>query len=349
MRAVRVRDVRNISTQLNNNWKLIKKLLIMDNSTQNQKLDAREQARRIAGLKASDVIRDEYVRQQFIYVFNAIWKEGGEGAYEREAAYFAQYLRDNERLRKSTGTSVFFAFIDLAIRGLTLEQGAQGTCYLLPRGAKISTPEGERWETRCNLAISGYGELVLRAKAGQIHHADNPVVVYEGDEFSYGEKDGHKYVNYCCRLPRTSERIVACFIKITRCDGSTDYSVMTEGDWKRLENYSARNNSYVDKNTGQLVEKANSLYNVNGQIDKGFLMAKCIKHAFKSYPKIPIGKGTVFESDVIDQPDTSFDPYGGIDTGSQSSSADKETFACAQDMSAGVTFNSPASGEDDTF
>ena len=123
---------------------------------------------------------------------------------------------------------------------------------------------------------------------------------------------------------------------------------MTEGDWKRLENYSARNNSYVDKNTGQWVEKANSLYNVNGQIDKGFLMAKCIKHAFKSYPKIPIGKGTVFESDVIDQPENALDPYGGMD-GAQDASRNKETFAPAQDMSAGVTFNPGASGDDDTF
>lgn len=310
---------------------------------QNQKLDARGQAKRIAGMKASDVIRDEYVKEQFIFVYNKIWKEGGEGAYEREAAYFAQYLRDNEKLRKSTGTSVFFAFIDLAIRGLTLEQGAQATCYLLPRNARISTPEGDRWEIRCNLTISGYGELVLRAKAGQIHHADNPVVVYEGDEFSYGEKDGQKYVNYCCHLPKASDKIVACFIKITRCDGSTDYSVMTERDWKRLEKYSAKNNSYIDKETKQRVERANDLYNVDGQIDKGFLMAKCIKHAFKSYPKIPIGKGTIFESDVVDTPEVEIDPYGGITDVTDNNEQKKDTFAPAPDMSEGVTYTADTS------
>ncbi len=211
------------------------------------KSETLNQAQIIQSLNASDVIRNEYVHQQFISVYNAIWKEGGEAAYERESIYFIRQLRDNDKLRKCTGMSVFFAFIDLAVRGLTLEPGVQALCYLLPRSFRISTPQGDRWESRCNLTISGYGELVLRAKAGQIHHADNPVIVYEGDEFSFGEKDGRKYVNYCCRLPRTSDRIVACFIKITRCDGTVDYSVMYESDWKRLEGYSAKYNKYSDK------------------------------------------------------------------------------------------------------
>lgn len=311
------------------------------------------QAQTIQSLEAKDVVRNDYVRQQFISVYNAIWKEGGEAAYEREAVYFNRQFRDNEKLRKCTGMSVFFAFIDLAVRGLSLEPGAQAMCYLLPRNYKISTPQGDRWESRCNLTISGYGELVLRAKAGQIHHADNPVIVYQGDEFSFGEKDGQKYVNYCCRIPRTSNKIVACFLKITRCDGTVDYSVMQESDWKRLETYSAKNNAYYDQQTRQRVEHANDLYNANGgQIDTGFLMAKCIKHAFKTYPKIAIGKGTQLESDVVDQSQSDFDPYGGMaDETPQSLQQKKEEekpFGPAPDMSAGVTVN-PDKDDDGVF
>ena len=143
------------------------------------------QARIISSLKATDVIRNDYVRSQFINVYNAIWKDGGEGVYEREAMYFNNQLRDNKKLRKCTGMSVFFAFIDLAVRGLTLEPGAQALCYLLPRNyCTGKNAQGENlYETRCNLTISGYGELLLRAKAGQIQYADNPVIVYDGDEF----------------------------------------------------------------------------------------------------------------------------------------------------------------------
>ena len=37
-------------------------------------------------------------------------------------------------------------------------------------------------------------------------------------------------------------------------------------------------------------------------IDPGFLMAKCIKHAFKSYPKVRIGRGTELQSQQVDEP-----------------------------------------------
>ena len=47
------------------------------------------QAQIIQSLKAPDVIRNDYVRQQFINVYNAIWKEGGEGAYERAEVHLA--------------------------------------------------------------------------------------------------------------------------------------------------------------------------------------------------------------------------------------------------------------------
>lgn len=313
------------------------------------------QAHIIQSLKATEVVRNDYVRQQFINVYNTIWKDGGEVAYEREAMYFNNQLRDNKGLRACTGMSVFCAFIDLAVRDLTLEPGAQALCYLLPRNYCIGkSQQGQNiYETRCNLTISGYGELVLRAKAGQILHADNPVIVYEGDEFAFGEKDGRKYVNYCCRIPRTSGRIIACFLKITRPDGSVDYSVMTEPDWLRLSDFSGKANRYWDNDAKRYIEKPNQLYSsAGGQIDTGFLKAKCIKHAFKTYPKIAIGKGTQLESEVIEEnnrSETSFDPYGGMADEPQGAPQTKEeqTFAPAPDMSAGVTVDPSAGGNND--
>ena len=71
------------------------------------------QAKHLQTLSATEVVRDEYVRSQFINVYDMIWKQGGEAAYEREAINFNKQLRDNEKLRKCTGISVFFAFIDL--------------------------------------------------------------------------------------------------------------------------------------------------------------------------------------------------------------------------------------------
>lgn len=313
--------------------------------------DAISLAKELKQTKAIDVIRNERVRTQFISVYNSIWKEGGENVYEREAIYFNQQLRDKDELRACSGTSIFYAFIDLAVKGLTLAPGAQALCYLLTRSHKVGVDAkgNEIWEKLCNLTISGYGELALRAKVGQIRHADNPVIVYDGDSFEYGEKNGQKVVNYMSAFPRKSDRIVACFIKITRADGTIDYSVMTETDWKRLQGYSEKQNSYKDRRTGETVVKSNALYNVNGQIDTGFLIAKCIKHAFKTYPKINIGKGSVMESDILDNTQNDFDPYDGVGTEPQQAKQE-ETFAPASDMSAGVTIDPASQGDnDDTF
>ncbi len=302
-------------------------------------------------MKATEVIRNERVRNQFINVYNSVWKEGGEEVYEREALYFNQQLRDNAQLRSCSGTSIFYAFIDLAVRGLTLAPGSQALCYLLPRNVKAGTDQTGKpiWEKACNLTISAYGELALRKAAGQIAHVDNPVIVYEGDKFEFGDMNGHKVVNYMSCIPRKSNRIIACFVKITRADGTVDYSVMTECDWKRLESFSAKNNAYYDTATRQRVEKANDLYFSNdGQIDTGLLIAKCIKHAFKTYPKLNIGRGTALESEILDEPqrlESGFDPYAGVGANSP---AEPETFGPSLDLSQGVVV-APENDDDDTF
>jgi hypothetical protein len=311
-------------------------------------------AKELQEMKATEVIRNERVRSQFISVYNSIWKEGGEQVYEREAIYFNQQLRDKSNLRECSGTSIFYAFIDLAVKGLTLATGAQALCYLIPRSVKIGTNDkgSDVWEKVCNLTISGYGELVLRKNAGQIRHSDNPITVYEGDSFQYGEQNGQKVVNYMSAFPRKSNKIIACFMKITRADGSIDYSVMTEQDWMRLKGYSDKQNTYFDRKENKWVTRPNELYDKDGQIDTGFLIAKCIKHAFKTYPKINIGKGSVMESDIIDNPQGGFDPYSGIDTTQPEPQEKQEEqhFAPQPDMSAGVTIDPASQGDnDDTF
>ncbi len=314
-------------------------------------------AQELQQMKATDVIRNERVRSQFINVYNSIWKEGGEQVYEREAIYFNQQLRDKSGLRECTGTSTYYAFIDIAVKGITLAPGAQALCYLLPRSLKVGVDPktgNDIKEKICCLTISPYGELLLRKVAGQIRHADNPVIVYEGDTFQYGEQNGQKVLNYMSAFPRTSNKIVACFLKITRADGSIDYSVMMEQDWMRLKEYSDKQNSYYDRNKGQWITNSNNLYNAKGgQIDSGFLMAKCIKHAFKSYPKIKIGRGSALESEMTEQqqPATEFDPYA-TDDNTVAAQQQEQHFAPAPDMSAGVTID-PAqqagSNDDGTF
>lgn len=318
-------------------------------------------------LQPSEIVRQDNVRDKFIQIYEAMWTPStgvsGEAAYEKEARNFNRLLSEKEDIRKKCNHfSLFTSFLDVAISGLTLDPGTKAQAYLLARSIAVDSYVDERgqkknrYETQCVLTISGYGELVLRARCGQIRHADNPVIVYEEDTFEFGERNGQKFVNYTCRLPHQSGRIVACFMKITRADGSADYAVMLPEDWARLSNYSARQNTKYDYQTKQWVQgKPNALYTAQGgQIDPGFLVAKCIKHAFKTYPKARVGRATQLESQQVDETEITDDIYGvtgdgeKVDTSTGEIIQEKQDFAPQTDTSAGVTVD-PAANDDDTF
>lgn len=260
-------------------------------------------------LKPLEIVEHPVVRERFTQIYETLWGNG-EAAYQRESIYFNKALRDNDggKLQRATPFSIFTAFIDLAVCGLSLEPGTRALAYLMGRNVNVGTKENKKWEGRCVLTVSAYGELVMRTRAGQIRHADNPILVYDNDEFSFKDVDGRKSVSYTCNLPHTGHNITACYLRITRADGSIDYSVMFPEDWCRLAGYSQKQNRGV----------ANELYGMdqNGivHIDPGFLMAKCIKHAFKSYPKVRIGRGTELQSQQVDeQPQLSDEDIYGVD------------------------------------
>ena len=304
-------------------------------------------------LQPLDIIQSEAVRSRFIQIHDTLWGAGtGEPAYEREAIHFNAILRDNEKLQKATKFSIFTSFIDLAVCGLSLEPGTRALCYLMGRNYCIGTDPhtGKKvYEGRLVLTVSGYGELVLRARSGQIRHADNPVLVYEEDSFSFSDIDGRKQVSYTCNLPHKSNHIVAAYLRITRSDGSIDYAVMLEEDWNRLKGYSAKANKKWDESRRAYVEVPNELYVSNsGDIDSGFLCAKVIKHAFKTYPKVRIGKAEL-ESQQPDDVQEDIDAFYNVDGQQVEQPAMPQDpnppFGNQPDTSAGVTVD-PAVASD---
>lgn len=271
-----------------------------------------------------EIVESPAVREKFIQIYDTLWGAGtGEPAYERESRYFNALLRDKDggKLMKATHFSIFTAFIDLAVCGLSLEPGPRALCYLMGRNTNVGTKEYPQWEGRLVLVISGYGELVSRTRCGQIQYADNPVIVYDNDEFSFSERNGQKSIDYTAHFPHTGKKIVAVFMKIVRNGGSIDYAVMYEEDWLRLQGYSLKNNQRTGRD-GTVYGNANELYTANGgQIDSGFLVAKCIKHAFKTYPKVRIGRGTELQTQQVDNQELEIndDLYGFTPTPTEES------------------------------
>lgn len=255
-------------------------------------------------LPATKIVENENVEKKFIQMYNAIWgSQMGEQVYHKEVFNFQKLLRESPAVAECSKMSLYGCFLDMAVNGLSLDNTSHPHCYLIPRNVKTGHKDEsgrDVYEKRASVSVTGYGELMMRMRAGQIRYADNPVIVYEGDIFSISLDNGVKKITYSAAIPRKSNKVIGAFIRIVRCDGSEDYQWLLEGDIQRLAKFSAKNNSYY-KN-GQRVEgKANDLYySQDGGIDPGFLENKMIKHAFDAYPKVRTGQYTIMQSQEED-------------------------------------------------
>lgn len=258
-------------------------------------------------LPATKIVESPNVEAKFIQMYNGIWGvQTGTQIYQKEVFNFQKVIRENPALAECSKMSLFGCFLDMAVNGLSLDPTGRPHCYLIPRSVKTGHKDQngyDIYENRASVSITGYGELTMRMRAGQVKYADNPVVVYEGDTFRADLVTGKKVVTYSAAIPRKSTKVIGAFIRIVRTDGSEDYQWLLEGDIQRLSNFSAKSNSYYDRvRKERVMGKPNKLYSSNdGGIDPGFLENKMIKHAFDAYPKVRIGKFTQMETEEPEQ------------------------------------------------
>lgn len=306
-------------------------------------------------LPATKIVENENVERKFIQMYNAIWSsQMGEQIYHKEVFNFQKVLRENPAVAECTKMSLFGCFLDMAVNGLSLDNTSRPHCYLIPRKVKTGHKDEhgyDIYEKRAGVSVTGYGELTMRMRAGQIRYADNPVIVYEGDIFSISLDSGVKKITYSAAIPRKSTNVIGAFIRIIRTDGSEDYQWLLEGDIERLAKFSSKNNSYY-KN-GQRVEgKANELYySNNGGIDPGFLENKMIKHAFDAYPKVRTGKFTMMatEQEEEDTIDYGFVSEDGLNEPINSASSDSSVpFGEDRQIEAPIPVSVDVSQEDES-
>lgn len=255
----------------------------------------------------------DIAHDKFIQVYSQKFGEqNAEAFYEEQRGFFLNELTSGsykDLLKEAKGTSIYFAFLFLAINNLSLEKGLSTTCYLECRSVKVGEKVDEKTQKKFNIyernaviTVTGYGEIVLRQRAGQIRSVDNPKVVYDCDSFRFGERDGRAYVEYEKAIPRPAgAKIIACYVRIVKADGTVDYFVLDMDEMVRLRQYSGKSNW----------GKANALYGTQqdcSDIDTGFLKSKTVKHAFKGYPKLSIGAGGALEADKDTDPQPQAEP-----------------------------------------
>jgi len=200
--------------------------------------------------------------------------------YEAEKFHFSKLLSDKKELQLCTKLSLYGCFVDMAVNGLSFDPSMKHA-YVVSFNANVGTKQSPQWEKRATLMISGYGELHMRMKQGQIKYADNPIIVYEGDHFQHGTKNGSVFLEHTACFPRISENIIASYIRIVRNDDSVDYKVLGFNEVMNLRTFS---------------KDPNSLAWTKGL--RGMVASKTIKHAFNSYPKTRMGEFSKLQSQV---------------------------------------------------
>lgn len=281
-------------------------------------------------LSPMQLVEDEKIANKFVQLYNNVHgAKTGELFYHKEKFNYMKMISENSELQKCTKLSLYGCFMDVAVNGLSFEQGSKPLAYVLTRNINTAPRNAEPvWEKRAYVQVSPYGELLMRMRAGQIKHADNPVIVYDGDVFEPVIIDGKKSVNYKMMLPHTGKKVVGAFIRITRMDGSVDFEWMTETDIIRLQGYSNRQNKGDSSS-----DKSNALYKSHhGGVDPGFMAAKMIKHAFHTYPKVRIGQFSELKSEepteIIDY---------GVPAAEISGAVKEESFSPAEEVTVQVT------------
>lgn len=230
----------------------------------------------------SDRVADKF-KQLFAVVHPNVNRIQAEAFYEAEKYHFLKLINDSKDLSACTKLSLYGNFMDVAVNGLSFDPSFKHL-YIVPYNVNTGTFAQPIWEKRAQLQISGIGELLLRMKQGQIKHADNPVLVYEGDQFQHGMTGNTPFLNHIAELPPKSANILACYIRITRNDGSVDVKVLTGADMERFRKFSKD------------ADKSKAWSDGIG----GMWISKCIKHAFKTYPKLRTGKFSALSSDIVD-------------------------------------------------
>lgn len=205
--------------------------------------------------------------------------------YEAEKFHFMKLIQDKPDLQQCSKLSLYGCFLDMAVNGLSFDP-AMKHAYVVSFNTNIGTRNDPRWEKRATLMISGYGELHMRVQQKQIKYADNPILVYEGDHFQHGTKNGHVFLDHVGAYPRKTDNIIACYLRLERNDGSVDYKVLSIEEVMKLKKFS---------------KDPNSKAWTDGL--PGMVQAKTLKHAFRSYPKMRMGEFSQLQSSTIDAED----------------------------------------------
>lgn len=259
----------------------------------------------IAGMTFPQLYADPEFRAHYIKLYETVHKKDGKVFQEREYGFIWRIISGDTRLSECSTLSIANAMLSQAYYGLSLEPVGKAAAYLQSRKGVLS------------FYISAYGELALRIRAGQIRYADPVVPVFEGDDFDLI----NGIVHHSAR--QASDKIVGAWIKITRADGSVFY--------KHFQMFEIQN---WRKKAPEAQQKSEPWTGgPGGQITRGHLEAKVLRHSMETFPRLVTAAPAVFSDESFDDAEAAYASAIAELQSSQNTTADQPEGATAPSLS----------------
>ena len=200
--------------------------------------------------KPAQIAELEFVKDKFIQNYNMCNPGNlGEMMYHRQLVHFKQQITGSEQLKKADPFSLYACFVTAAVNGYSLDP-QDNEVYLIPMGGKAFL-----WRQA--------GAHVKRlTRTNQIKYVDQPLLVYEGDDFSV-ENGVPKHVEKFA-----TETFKAAYVRFVLPDGKDRYFIYRKSDWEAWKKKSQQ--ATGDNWTGN-----------GGQPGAAFLRTKVVLHACK--------------------------------------------------------------------
>lgn len=201
---------------------------------------------------AAAIAELDFVRDKFIKNYNACHKEKvGELMYHRQVVHFKQAITESDQLKKCDPFSLYACFATAAVHGYSLDP-QDNEVYLIPRGGKAY------------LQRQAGAHVRRLIRTNQIQYADQPKLVYQGDEL---EVVNGRVVRHVEKFQ--SEIIIAGYVRfVVDEQGNDRFFIYRKSDWEAW------------KKKSQLAGGENWSGN-GGQPMPGFLRTKLVLHATK--------------------------------------------------------------------
>jgi len=182
--------------------------------------------------KPADVMDLPAVQDRWVNTYNlTTGKDNGLLKFEAEKVLFLQTISEDANLAKCSMVSIYSSFILLAVSGLSL---IDGQSYLIP------------YKDKCVWMPGWKGRLEQIKQIPNINHVNEPVCIFEGEDFEYEIIEGEiKVLKHRPSLNTEGKQILGVYVTIEYTFGKKTFLMKREEVISIRNRYSQSYKDYI--------------------------------------------------------------------------------------------------------